>query len=235
MQPLACASNKDAKCLSHGLISIPDDFHPRTPAAKALCLKTLECLSTRHPTNCHLAASLIAATPLKKMFFREQVPFCIRTVQRCYSVHVCGSWDYYKGRLPLSQVGDGLTWKGTFRIPRSDLSPNQQYYYYYELNCLDRCHDKDRQTTFEHETRVTLNVLNTASIGRLSDSIEVQRPGRPRDGIVGFFDRPSITTCDVHCPQPVRPNTLLRLITRLWLVNHGELGSGYIDEAALGW
>lgn len=60
-----------------------------------------------------------------------QLSFNLRTSTNVKTVHLLGSWDGYKGQLPLSKDSSKRgNWKGTFRFQGSTLQLGQRYWYY---------------------------------------------------------------------------------------------------------
>jgi hypothetical protein len=61
-----------------------------------------------------------------------QIGFTLRTSSNVETVHLVGSWDHYRGQLPLSRDKAGKTgsWKGTFRFQPSMVQPGKRYWYY---------------------------------------------------------------------------------------------------------
>ena len=60
-----------------------------------------------------------------------QLSFTLRTSSNVKTAHLLGSWDGYKGQLPLSKDSSKAgAWKGTFRFSSTTLKPGQRYWYY---------------------------------------------------------------------------------------------------------
>jgi len=77
------------------------------------------------------------------------------------TVHLVGSWDSYKGQLPLSQDSSKKSaWCGTFRFSGSTLKPGQTYWYYYMIDGYHVSHDPAKPSVVEPKTGRTLNTLN---------------------------------------------------------------------------
>jgi len=80
------------------------------------------------------------------------------------TVHLVGSWDSYKGQLPLSQDSSKKSaWRGTFRFSGSTLKPGQTYWYYYVIDGYHVSHDPAKPSVVEPKTGRTLNTLNLSS------------------------------------------------------------------------
>ena len=63
-----------------------------------------------------------------------QLSFTLRTSSNVKTAHLVGSWDSYKGQLPLSKDSSKAGgWKGVFRFSSSTLKPGQRYWYYVSL------------------------------------------------------------------------------------------------------
>ena len=58
-----------------------------------------------------------------------QLTFTLSTSPKFDAVHLVGSWDNYKQRLPLSGKKAG-SWKGTFKFPSTAVKPGSRYWYY---------------------------------------------------------------------------------------------------------
>lgn len=55
----------------------------------------------------------------------------LRTSSNVKTVHLLGSWDGYKGQLPLSKDSSKKGgWKGTFRFQGATLQAGKRYWYY---------------------------------------------------------------------------------------------------------
>ena len=90
-----------------------------------------------------------------------QLSFTLRTSTNCKTVHLLGSWDGYKGQLPLSKdAAKAGSWKGTFRFQTSTLQPGKRYWYYYIMDGFHVSHDPAKPSTKEPTTGRQLNVLD---------------------------------------------------------------------------
>lgn len=59
----------------------------------------------------------------------SQLSFTFTTSSKVKTAHLVGTWDGYKGQLPLTSQGSGK-WKGTFRFSEKTLKPGSRYWYY---------------------------------------------------------------------------------------------------------
>ncbi|TKA46010.1 hypothetical protein B0A55_13745, partial [Friedmanniomyces simplex] len=76
-----------------------------------------------------------------------QLNFTLRTSTNCKTVHLLGSWDGYKGQLPLSKDSSKAGgWKGTFRFQGATLKQGQRYWYYYIIDGYHVSHDPARES-----------------------------------------------------------------------------------------
>ena len=68
-----------------------------------------------------------------------QINFTLRTSANVETTHLVGSWDSYRGQLPLSRDKSGKpgSWAGTFRFQPSTMQPGKRYWYYVGLLLLD--------------------------------------------------------------------------------------------------
>ena len=95
-----------------------------------------------------------------------QLSFTLRTSSNCKTVHLLGSWDGYKGQLPLSQDSSKAgSWKGTFRFQGSTLQTGKRYWYYYIMDGYHVSHDPAKPFTKEPTTGRQLNILDVPKSG----------------------------------------------------------------------
>ena len=135
-----------------------------------------------------------------------QLNFTLRTSANCKTVHLLGSWDGYKGQLPLSKDSTKTGgWKGTFRFPTSVMQAGQRYWFYYMLDGYAVSHDPSKEFTVEPTTGRKLNILDVpadASSEKKSSrrsSREVPR-GQP--------------AAEIRSPKPVRPGKLAQKLEK---------------------
>lgn len=90
-----------------------------------------------------------------------QLSFTLRTSSNVKTAHLLGSWDGYKGQLPLSKDSSKAGgWKGVFRFSSSTLKPGQRYWYYYIMDGYHVSHDPAQPYTKEPTTGRSLNILD---------------------------------------------------------------------------
>ncbi|MCJ1411530.1 hypothetical protein MMC19_005620 [Ptychographa xylographoides] len=95
-----------------------------------------------------------------------QLAFTLRTSSNVKTVHLLGSWDNYKGQLPLSKdAAKAGGWKGTFRFQGSTLQAGQRYWYYYIMDGYHVSHDPAQPFTKEPTTGRSLNILDVPRSG----------------------------------------------------------------------
>src|ERR1700710_2959189 len=97
-----------------------------------------------------------------------KLSFSIRTTSNVKQVHLVGSWDSYRGQLPLSR--EGSKWKGTFRLSTSLVQPGQRYWFYYMLDGYAVTHDPSKDFTVEPTTGRKLNILDVPASEKKSSS-----------------------------------------------------------------
>ena len=114
-----------------------------------------------------------------------QLGFTLRTSTNCKTVHLLGSWDGYKGQLPLSKdSAKAGGWKGTFRFQSSTLQPGKRYWYYYIMDGFHVSHDPAKPSTKEPTTGRQLNVLDVPKSGSGSSvpkpELSIHKSQRPQ-------------------------------------------------------
>jgi hypothetical protein len=136
------------------------------------------------------------------------------------TVHLVGSWDSYKGQLPLSQDSSKKSaWRGTFRFSGSTLKPGQTYWYYYVIDGYHVSHDPAKPSVVEPKTGRTLNTLNLLpskssshsnssakshdSSKKVSSSSKKSSSSSSRKSTVAQ-GRP-VSRTDIRAPVPVKP------------------------------
>ncbi|MCJ1326738.1 hypothetical protein MMC10_003403 [Thelotrema lepadinum] len=101
-----------------------------------------------------------------------QLGFTLRTSSNCKTVHLLGSWDGYKGQLPLSRDSSKAgSWKGTFRFQGSTLQTGKRYWYYYIMDGYHVSHDPAKPFTKEPTTGRSLNILDVPKSGSGGGSV----------------------------------------------------------------
>ncbi|KAM0804377.1 hypothetical protein BDR22DRAFT_885638 [Usnea florida] len=91
----------------------------------------------------------------------SQLSFTFTTSSKVKTAHLVGTWDGYRGQLPLTSQGSGL-WKGTFRFSEKTLKPGSRYWYYYIEDGFRPTHDKSARSQVEPSTGRTLNILDVS-------------------------------------------------------------------------
>lgn len=108
-----------------------------------------------------------------------QLSFSLRTSTNVKTAHLVGSWDSYKGQLPLSKDSSKAgAWKGTFRFSTSTLKPGQRYWYYYIMDGYHVSHDPAKPSTKEPTTGRTLNILDVPAAAKPAAKRESIAKGR---------------------------------------------------------
>ena len=101
-----------------------------------------------------------------------QLGFSLRTSSNCKTVHLVGSWDGYKGQLPLSKDSSKAgSWKGTFRFQASTLQSGKRYWYYYIMDGYHVSHDPAKPFIKEPTTGRQLNTLDVPKSGSGGGSV----------------------------------------------------------------
>lgn len=97
----------------------------------------------------------------------SQLSFTFTTSSKVKTAHLVGTWDGYKGQLPLTSQGSGK-WKGTFRFSEKTLKPGSRYWYYYIEDGYKPTYDKAARSQVEPSTGRTLNILDVSKSGSAS-------------------------------------------------------------------
>ena len=122
-----------------------------------------------------------------------QLAFTLRTSSNVKTVHLLGSWDNYKGQLPLSKdAAKAGGWKGTFRFQGSTLQAGQRYWYYV---CRSRPLPS-RSVIRRHHANVPTSISWTVTTSPMT-------PPSPSPKNPPLVD-PSISSTS-HAPAPVLP------------------------------
>lgn len=120
----------------------------------------------------------------------------LRTSSNVKTVHLLGSWDGYKGQLPLSKDSSRKGgWKGTFRFQGTTLQPGKRYWYYYIMDGYHVSHDPSQSSTKEPTTGRELNILDVPASGTAA-------PAKP--GLEIPKGRP-LSVSQIKSPKPNRP------------------------------
>jgi len=143
-----------------------------------------------------------------------QLNFTLRTTASCKTVHLLGSWDGYKGQLPLSKDSSKAGgWKGTFRFQGATLKQGQRYWYYYIIDGYHVSHDPARESVTEPTTGRKLNVLDIPSAkGTSSSSTEAAARAAAKaarhERRISSSTVPkgrSLSPSQIKSPRPTRP------------------------------
>jgi len=132
-----------------------------------------------------------------------QLNFSLRTSANCKTVHLLGSWDNYKGQLPLSKdARKAGAWRGAFRFQGASIKPGQRYWYYYIVDGYHVSHDPAREHTTEPTTGRKLNVLDIPP-DKQAPSASKRQMRRSSDTIPKGR---SLSPSQIQSPQPVKPH-----------------------------
>jgi len=141
-----------------------------------------------------------------------KLSFSLRTTSNVKQVHLIGSWDSYKGQLPLSR--EGSKWKGSFRFSSSVMQPGQRYWFYYMLDGYAVSHDPSKDFTVEPTTGRKLNILDVPSSSSSSDKSEKKSSSSKDSKRSSRRHSREIPrgqpAAEIRSPKPVRPGHLAR-------------------------
>jgi len=138
-----------------------------------------------------------------------KLSFSLRTTSNVKQVHLVGSWDSYKGQLPLSL--DGSKWRGTFKFSSKLMKAGTRYWFYYMLDGYAVSHDPSKEFTVEPTTGRKLNILDVPAgdsdkkSSKSSSSSSSKRSSRYSREIPR--GQPA---AEIRSPKPVRPGQLAR-------------------------
>lgn len=138
-----------------------------------------------------------------------KLSFSLRTTSNVKQVHLIGSWDSYKGQLPLSR--EGSKWKGTFKFSSKLMQAGQRYWFYYMLDGYAVSHDPSKEFTVEPTTGRKLNILDVPA-GE-SDKKEKKSSSSSSKRSSGRYSREiprGQPAAEIRSPKPVRPGHLAR-------------------------
>jgi len=136
-----------------------------------------------------------------------KLSFSLRTTSNVKQVHLIGSWDSYRGQLPLSR--EGSKWKGTFRFSSSVMQTGQRYWFYYMLDGYAVSHDPSKDFTVEPTTGRKLNILDVPASSdkkEKSSSKDSKRSSRRSSREIPRGQ----PAAEIRSPKPVRPGHLAR-------------------------
>jgi len=130
-----------------------------------------------------------------------KLSFSLRTTSNVKQVHLVGSWDSYRGQLPLTR--EGSKWKGTFRFSSSVMQAGQRYWFYYMIDGYAATHDPSKDFTVEPTTGRKLNILDVpASEKKTSSSKDSSKRSSRRYSREIPRGQPA---AEIRSPKPVRP------------------------------
>ncbi|KAI9791726.1 MAG: hypothetical protein M1816_003536 [Peltula sp. TS41687] len=136
-----------------------------------------------------------------------QLSFNIR-VSNVKTVHLLGSWDGYRGQLPLSKdTSKKGSWKGTFRFQGSTLQQGQRYWYYYIIDGYHVTHDPSQASTREPTTGRELNILDVPAASSSSKATKAPKPSHHHRAAPSY-DIPKgrpLSQSQIKCPKPEKP------------------------------
>jgi len=136
-----------------------------------------------------------------------QLNFTLRTTASCKTVHLLGSWDGYKGQLPLSKDSSKAGgWKGTFRFQGATLKQGQRYWYYYIIDGYHVSHDPAREFTTEPTTGRKLNILDIPAPGKTATVPDAAAKRSSRRYSQDVVKGRSLSPSQIKSPRPVKPN-----------------------------
>lgn len=143
-----------------------------------------------------------------------QLNFTLRTSANCKTVHLLGSWDNYKGQLPLSKdTTKAGGWKGTFRFQGSTLKQGQRYWYYYIIDGYHVSHDPARESVTEPTTGRKLNTLDIphAKTSNEAPTSKASRHSRRISSSQVAKGR-SLSPSKIQSPKPSKPHETKSII-----------------------
>ncbi|KAK4626703.1 hypothetical protein CLAFUW4_04682 [Fulvia fulva] len=144
-----------------------------------------------------------------------QLNFTLRTSANCKTVHLLGSWDGYKGQLPLSKDSTKTGgWKGTFRFQGQTLKQGQRYWYYYIIDGYHVSHDPARESVTEPTTGRKLNVLDIPNGKPAPPAIDTAKAARhSRRTSTGVPKGRPLSQSEIVSPRPYKPQETRKVRT----------------------
>lgn len=137
-----------------------------------------------------------------------QLSFTLRTSANVKTAHLLGSWDGYKGQLPLSKdPSKAGAWRGTFRFSSTTLKPGQRYWYYYVMDGYHVSHDPAQPSTKEPTTGRSLNILDvprSGGGGTPASTLSINKRGSGYSGSEVPKGR-SLSPSKIAHPKPSKP------------------------------
>lgn len=170
-----------------------------------------------------------------------QLSFSLRTSGNAKTVHLLGSWDGYKGQLPLSKdPAKAGGWKGTFRFQGATLKPGSRYWYYYIIDGYHVSHDPGKTHTIEPTTGRKLNILDVPVSTAPAPNIRTVAPsstrasGKHRRHI--SIDIPkgrALSPSKIRSPHPYKPNQTRQVISEQYSPEQIAALSNYLARQQL--
>ncbi|KXT07763.1 hypothetical protein AC579_2788 [Pseudocercospora musae] len=144
-----------------------------------------------------------------------QLNFTLRTSANVKTVHLLGSWDNYRGQLPLSKDSSKQGgWKGTFRFQGQTLKQGQRYWYYYIIDGYHVSHDPARESVTEPTTGRKLNTLDIPK-GKVSEPVSSSKAARQSRRISsnGVPKGRPLDKSEIVSPKPYKPQETRKVRT----------------------
>jgi hypothetical protein len=146
-----------------------------------------------------------------------QLNFALRTSANCKTVHLLGSWDSYKGQLPLSKDSKKAGgWVGNFKFQGTTLKQGQRYWYYYIIDGYHVSHDPAKEFTTEPTTGRKLNVLDIPGTTSGSAASATSSNSTKRHSRRVSSDIPkgrALSPSKIVSPTPIKPNQTRQIVT----------------------
>ena len=146
----------------------------------------------------------------------SQLSFSFTSGSKVKTVHLVGTWDGYRGQLPLTSSGSGK-WKGTFRFSEKTLKPGSRYWYYvsrrHPHSTSSRRHAQRHQLTITNSTSKTVTnphttkhpaVKSSPALAEPSTSSTSLNPPPPR-----YPPRTPPSPLSVNAPPPTLPTQVV--------------------------
>jgi hypothetical protein len=147
-----------------------------------------------------------------------QLNFALRTSANCKTVHLLGSWDSYKGQLPLSKDSKKAGgWVGNFKFQGTTLKQGQRYWYYYIIDGYHVSHDPAKEFTTEPTTGRKLNVLDipgTTSGSAAASATSSNSTKRHSRRVSSDIPKGrALSPSKIVSPTPIKPNQTRQIVT----------------------
>jgi hypothetical protein len=145
-----------------------------------------------------------------------QLNFALRTSANCKTVHLLGSWDGYKGQLPLSKDSKKAGgWVGKFKFQGATLKQGQRYWYYYIIDGYHVSHDPAKEFTTEPTTGRKLNILDIPGTTSGSAAAAAPATSTKRHSRRVSSDIPkgrALSPSRIVSPTPIKPNQTRQIV-----------------------